>query len=135
VSDILQPRFTDRRVGSTNEPMRYRVMYGQCPAQFPYDIDPDDATDQGAAVSATLLCFDSSVLKLGTGTGHIEPNGWIVYQPSAADVDTPGLWYVELTVIVSAVSVYKSPSIALRLIQNDPYYEIPPAPPITPPGP
>jgi hypothetical protein len=127
VSDILQPRFTDRRVGSTSEAMRYRVMYGQCPAQFPVDPPP------GSAVSATLLCFDSSVLKLGTGTGHVEANGWIVYQPSAADVDTPGLWYVELTVIVSAVAVYKSPSIALRLIQNDPYYEIPPAPPITPP--
>jgi hypothetical protein len=77
--------------------------------------EPIDLT--GATVTFRAVNARTSVIKIN-GTGSGSSNGVAEYQPTAADLDTPGLYRCQMIASFTDGTVHRSEPISLRVLAN-----------------
>jgi hypothetical protein len=102
----LGQRFPDRQQGSNAEPFSVLlVRYGE----------PLDLT--GATVTFRAVNARTTEVKI-SGTGSGSSNGVAEYEPTAGDLDTPGIYRCQMIATFTDGTVHRSEPIALRVLAN-----------------
>lgn len=102
----LGQRFPDRQQGSSAEPFSVQIVrYGE----------PLDLT--GATVTFRAVNARTNDIKIN-GTGSGSNNGVAEYQPTAQDLDTPGIYRCQMIATFTDGTVHRSEPIALRVLGN-----------------
>lgn len=108
---LAAKRFADRQVGSNNEPLRIQFITGLDAYGAPLDLTTAAVTFRMAdAITGELIVAD----KPGTGAS----NGVASYQPTLAELDTPGEYACQFAAAYPDGTVQRSEVVWLRLLAN-----------------
>jgi hypothetical protein len=102
----LGQRFPDRQVGSNSEPFTAQLV------RFGEPIDLSTASVSFSAID------DAGVAKVSSAAGNGSADGVASYQPTLADLDTPGLYACQFVAVFSDSTVYRSEVISLQVLPN-----------------